>query len=226
MRLKVDSGRKLAGLEKQVKTQPGSRFRWQRRAALLLSVALLTGCARYGYFVQRPEPFAGVISQEQVRTIEYEHLRYGFWEQDGRLAMRIDNLAPELVTIQQERSYIVGPQGRSYALPFKNAPIAPGGYITMTLPPEVPVSTAAIRSGPSVSVGMGFGRSYGSRSRGSYYGSGVGISAPLSSRAGYYVEEMPLWAWKQGEVSLRLAYQTDTGEAFAHDFVFDRRKVK
>jgi hypothetical protein len=165
-----------------------------------------------------------------VRTIEFEPLQYGFWEHGDRLAMRIDNPTTNLVTIQEGRSYVVGPEGRSHTLPLKNAPIAPGGHVVMVLPPQVPVATPAAYVGPSFGLGFGFGRGYWHRHR--YYGydpffyPSFGYYAPMYYQPAWYVDDVPLWQWKQGTVSLRLAYQSENGSAFTHDFVFDRRKVE
>ena len=102
-------------------------------------------------------------------------------------------------------------------------------HIGFLLPPE----HLALRLDRSSRSGNGFGSEYlfgfGSDSEShpflhpdfgvylpSYYGSGYE----------YFVEEIPYWERKRGQIALRFFYERDQGGAFDHRFLLRREKVE
>ena len=203
-------------------------------ASLLLVVS---GCAHYRYYVVEPDRFAQPVPANAVSTVDYDPLEYRFSERDHRLVVGIRNPTDGMIRFLANRSYVVDPEGQSRSLQVGNASIAPRSFISLFLPPEIPVAYPS----PAFGMGMGFGYGYGygyglGYPYGGYpwrYGHGYdpfyyqrfGLYAPFDYEPSFRVQKVPVWKWKTGTVALRLFYQREKGGVFDHQFVFDRQKV-
>ena len=194
----------------------------KRLLGILFVAALMTGCARYQYAIVEPSHLAQPLGEAGTR-LRYEPLEYDFAVRDDMLSMAIANPTLQPVSIVGAKSYIVSPDGQSYPVSVSGS-IAPRSFTAMLLPPQ-PV---AYRSEPRFSIGFGIGS--GGYYGGPYVSHGFGYHFYDSVYEGprdYYPLNPPnYWPWKTGQVRLRLAYEQGTNNAFAHDFVIERRKLE
>lgn len=201
------------------------RFVRMRKLLWLIGAwVLVTGCARYEYALIEPSRLARTLGDEGTR-ITYEPLDYDFAVRDGMLSMAIANPTLEAVRVDGAKSYVVSPDGASHPVPVSGS-IAPRSFTAMVLPPEPP----AYRSQPRFSIGFGVGHFSAPFHHGPFMSHGFGYHFYDSVYEGprdYYPVNLPnYWTWKTGQVRLRVAYEQGTTNAFAHDFVIERRKVE
>jgi hypothetical protein len=176
-----------------------------------------SGCARYEYVLVQPPQFTRSITEERTR-ITYSPMEYEFAEEDDHLMMAVINPSQEPVRIVESKSFLVSPDGESHPLP--GSLIAPRSYKALLLPPE----SAAYRASPSFSIGFGVGNYWG----GPHFGTGFGYHDYIyGGPAHYYPVNAPnFWPWDTGPVRMRLSFEQGTTNAFAHDFLLERRKVE
>src|SRR4051812_7897787 len=87
----------------------------------LLSL-ILPGCASYGYFITEPASLTQQVPEKPVH-LQRESLSYQFSETDHRLAIAVSNPTENPVAINEKKSFIVDPEGKSH--PVKPGNIAP-----------------------------------------------------------------------------------------------------
>lgn len=188
-------------------------------ALFAISAACLSGCANYRYVVTEPAQFAQTIPKGRQLSVSYDPLTYRLSERDRRLALSIENISDDVLTLTR-RSYLVTPNGETRPLPLGAATIGPRSYVSMMLPPEA----RSLRRNPAFGLSLGFGYSgyYDS-----YYRPGLGLYAPLYHEPPYYMDSAPVWDWGRGQVRLRFHYEAEQNtNTFEHQFVIDRLDVK
>jgi hypothetical protein len=178
----------------------------------------LTGCASYHYFITEPANLAHQVPEKAMR-LQREPLSYQFTETDHRLAIAVSNPTETSVAINEKKSFVVDPDGKTH--PIKPGNIAPRSYVTLTLPPEHKI----VRAAPAFGLGIGFGHV------GYPHAASVGMYDPVYGPHNYYYyddEDAPIWDWKQGPVRMRLSFESQgaTTNSFEHDWTFERRKIK
>jgi hypothetical protein len=198
---------------------------------LIHSLAVLVcgfscGCAHYEYRILQPADAAQAIGKQPL-TLRQDPLEYRFARQDDFVAMRIVNPTTDVVTLLQDKSYVVDPAGETH--PLRGRTIAPHSYVGLTLPPLVRLYSAGYYSG----FGMGYGYGYydpfyfNGRPGYPFHYPLYGFYDPFFFAPPVYTyQETPYdWGWKSGEVRMKLAYER-AGTNFTHDIVLDRRKLE
>jgi hypothetical protein len=199
---------------------------WIGRLSLLLTFVLLSGCARYRYFLVEPTQLAQEIPHKKTATVVYEPLRYEFTGRGDHLVMSIMNPAEDPVNLQARKSYVVTPDGQTRQFPVTDSAIAGYSYIGgIVFPPQFRVA----RSNPSFSFGLGYGYPH-------MYSSSHGIQplypgpvfgSPWYYEPAYYLDNVPIWGWKTGPVRMRLLFEQARGtNSVEHHLTIERRRVK
>jgi hypothetical protein len=183
-----------------------------------LLTLILPGCASYHYFIAEPTGLAQQVPEKPMH-LQRDPLSYQFSEVDHRLAIAVSNPTENPVAIDEKKSFIVDPEGKTHAV--KPGNIAPRSYVTLILPPEQKV----VRASPALGFGIGFGH------MGYPFAGAAGMYEPMYGPHNYYYydeEQTQPWRWKQGPVRVRLSFdsQGPTTNSFEHDWTFDRRKIK
>lgn len=193
---------------------------------LLLSLVLTLagGCVHYEYDVVQPADLARHVGTKQWENFRIDPLEYRLRTSDDRLVMLVYNRGGRTVKLSGPDSAAVDPRGESHPLPSRTVP--PDSYLKLVLPPPLP----QVRSyGPAFGfgVGMGYGRRFG---RPYYDGLGFGAGMDDDVEPRYYSVYDPndrtYFNWPgDSDLRLLLAFQTDGGEAFRHEFLLRRRKM-
>ena len=196
------------------------------RLSVFLVVALAGGCARYEYDLVHPPESAQHIGTNAWATVAREPLQYRMRTSNNRLVILVYNTTERMVKLSGADSAAVDSQGESH--PLQARTIVPGSYVKLILPPQPP----QIR--PSYStVGFGVGVGY-SNLYGYPYRDGLGYGVPYygydSMEPRYYsvydANDRTYFEWPENtELRLLLAYESDGGERFRHEFVFRKRRV-
>ena len=179
-----------------------------------------TGCTRYEYDIVEPQDLARRVGKGPVH-LPVEPLTYHLRAAEGRLVMFVENPTGEPVKLLGEDSFVVDPGGRSH--PLRSQTIAPESNIKLIFPPLRP---RLERTGPSIGIGVGYGRAF----RRGYYGRHRGYYDPFfyHDEPRYYAvvdDGTTYWNWDgETDVRMTLVYE-GRGERITHRFVFHRVKV-
>lgn len=184
----------------------------------LFASLLITGCSTYHYFIVEPAEFTQQVTKREMEVVRGP-LQYQFSERHHRLSLAVRNPGSNALAIVERRSYVVSPDGQTHSL--WGGSIAPGSYVTMTLPPEPPMA----HGGPTFSFGMGYGYGW------SPHSPWAGVYEPFYSPQSYYIydgHDSRYWEWRKGRVRMRLSFEGEKPGAgeIAHDWVLERRRIK
>jgi hypothetical protein len=201
----------------------------RRLALLILACALLSGCARYEYYLIHPSELRRHVGAKTDQVIRLDPIEYKLRTVDNRLVMRAYNRSDAPIQLLGDQSVVVAPDGESH--PIRGRTIAPGSHVKLIFPPLRP---RVYRGGPTFGVGVGV-----RASRNRYRGvGGYDTIDPYDHEPAYltmYEPAEPLyWEWEgQTEARIMLVYQrrgpaaatAPAAHLIRHEFTFLRRKM-
>jgi hypothetical protein len=183
---------------------------------LMMAAFCGAGCRTYNYRIVQPAATSQIIAEQSV-TVHYDPLDYRFVRHHDRLVMRISNPTDDQIGLQQDRSFVVDPEGESH--PLRAQVIYPHSSTHLLLPPR-PVQHRSYASSP-----WGWGSDW--------------PPAPFVPDWDPFYDEYYFWpyisvhrvhtiydwTWEKGSVRLRLSYECK-GQTFEHNFQIMREQVK